>query len=83
MGVWNYGDIIDAVAKVVPASAPALIHGDKTTTWLEFHARTNALARGLDRGGAPTGRQTRHPDPQPAGIHGSDDRRRSKAASSM
>jgi fatty-acyl-CoA synthase len=47
MGIWNYGDIIDAVAKVVPAGAPALIHGDKTTTWLEFHGRTNALARGL------------------------------------
>jgi 3-oxocholest-4-en-26-oate---CoA ligase len=47
MGVWNYGDIIDAVAKVVPAGAPALIHGPKTTSWLEFHGRTNALARGL------------------------------------
>ncbi|MEQ1867697.1 MAG: AMP-binding protein, partial [Micropepsaceae bacterium] len=51
MGVWNYGDIIDAVAKVVPSSAPALIHGDKTTTWLEFHGRTNALARGLIQAG--------------------------------
>ena len=44
---WNFGDIIDAVAKVVPGEAPALIHGDRVTTWREFHARTNALARGL------------------------------------
>jgi fatty-acyl-CoA synthase len=51
MGVWNYGDIIDAVAKVVPSSAPALVHGDKTTSWLEFHGRTNALARGLTQAG--------------------------------
>ena len=51
MGVWNYGDIIDAVAKVVPAGAPALIHADKTTTWLAFHGRTNALARGLIEAG--------------------------------
>lgn len=51
MGVWNYGDIIDAVAKVVPAGAPALMHGDRVTTWLEFHGRTNALARGLTTAG--------------------------------
>jgi 3-oxocholest-4-en-26-oate---CoA ligase len=47
MDVWNFGDIIDAVAKVLPSGAPALIHGTKTTSWLEFHGRTNALARGL------------------------------------
>ena len=35
------------MAKVVPADAPALIHGDKITNWRAFHARTNALARGL------------------------------------
>ncbi len=47
MGVWNFGDIIDTVAKVVPGEAPALIHGDRVTNWCDFHARTNALARGL------------------------------------
>lgn len=47
MSGWNFGDIFDAVAKVVPADAPALIHGDKITNWRAFHARTNALARGL------------------------------------
>jgi fatty-acyl-CoA synthase len=51
MGVWNYGDIFDAVAKVVPAGAPALVHGEKVTTWLAFHGRTNALARGLAAAG--------------------------------
>lgn len=44
---WNFGDIFDAVAQVTPADAPALIHGDRVTTWRDFHARTNALARGL------------------------------------
>ncbi len=47
MGSWNFGDIADAVAKVVPGDAPALIHGDRVTTWRDFQARTNGLARGL------------------------------------
>lgn len=51
MGVWNYGDIIDAVAKVVPSGAPALIHGERVVSWLEFQGRTNALARGLIEAG--------------------------------
>ena len=51
MNVWNYGDIIDAVAKVVPSGAPALIHGDQVTDWLTFTGRTNALARGLINAG--------------------------------
>jgi fatty-acyl-CoA synthase len=54
MDVWNFGDIFDAVAKVLPSGAPALIHDGKTTTWLDFHGRTNALARGLiDAGHEP------------------------------
>ncbi|MEQ1753675.1 MAG: acyl-CoA synthetase [Micropepsaceae bacterium] len=51
MNVWNFGDIFDAVASVIPPTAPALIHGDSTTTWQQFHARTNALARGLVEAG--------------------------------
>ena len=47
MGSWNYGDIIDAVAKVMPPTAPALIHDGRTLAWPAFQARTNALARGL------------------------------------
>ena len=54
MGAWNYGDIADAVAKVVPAEAPALIHGDRVTTWPAFQARTNQLARGLIAAGHQT-----------------------------
>ena len=30
--VWNYGDILDAVGKVVPGDRAAFIHGDKVTT---------------------------------------------------
>ena len=54
MNVWNFGDIADAVAKVIPPTTPALIHGNRTILWPEFHARTNALARGLmERGHKP------------------------------
>lgn len=54
MDVWNFGDIIDAVAKVVPDDAPALIHGDRVTRWRDFDGRTNALARALiDAGHKP------------------------------
>ena len=44
---WNFGDILDANAPVVPGDKPALIHGDQVTTWAQFDKRTNALARGL------------------------------------
>lgn len=47
MSHWNIGDIIDGVAKVMPPTAPALIHGSRVIPWPEFQARTNALARGL------------------------------------
>ncbi|MBI1238548.1 MAG: AMP-binding protein [Alphaproteobacteria bacterium] len=51
---WNYGDIMDRVAKVVPSGAPALIHGDRVIDWQTFDRRTNALARALIlRGHAP------------------------------
>jgi fatty-acyl-CoA synthase len=44
---WNFGDILDANAPAVPGDKPALIHGDRVTTWRDFDTRTNALARGL------------------------------------
>ncbi len=44
---WNYGDILDGVATIMPPDAPALIHKDRVTTWGDFDRRTNALARGL------------------------------------
>lgn len=56
---WNFGDLLDAVAPAIPGDKPALIHVDKsgkaaTTTWREFHARSNNLARQLlERGAKP------------------------------
>lgn len=48
---WNYGDILDGVGKVVPEDRPALIHGERVTTWADFNRRTNNLARRfLNRG---------------------------------
>ena len=52
---WNYGDIVDAVAKVVPGDRPALIHGDRVINWRDFTARSNNLARNLLAGGAKPG----------------------------
>jgi 3-oxocholest-4-en-26-oate---CoA ligase len=52
---WNYGDMFDAVARVVPLERPALIHGDTTTSWGELDRRTNILARNLIAGGARPG----------------------------
>jgi 3-oxocholest-4-en-26-oate---CoA ligase len=42
---WNYGDILDAVARVVPGDRPALIWGEDLVTWADFDRRTNNLAR--------------------------------------
>ncbi|MEQ9143603.1 MAG: acyl-CoA synthetase [Parvibaculaceae bacterium] len=51
---WNYGDILDAIAPVLPADAPAMIHGDRTITWGETTKRSNNLARALiERGAVP------------------------------
>jgi len=44
---WNYGDILDAVARVVPPERPALIWRDTIVTWDEFDRRTNNLAQAL------------------------------------
>ena len=44
---WNYGDILDAVARVVPPERPALIWRDTVVTWDEFDRRTNNLAKAL------------------------------------
>jgi acyl-CoA synthetase (AMP-forming)/AMP-acid ligase II len=51
----NYGDILDAVATVVPQDRPALIHGDKVTSWAEMTARSNSLAHNLLANGAEPG----------------------------
>ena len=52
---FNYGDVLDGLAKVLPADKPALIHAGKTTTWQAFDVRSNRLARGLAEAGAQVG----------------------------
>lgn len=48
---WNYGDILDAVARVLPADRPALIHGERVLSWGDLDRRSNNLARRfLNRG---------------------------------
>ncbi len=52
---WNFGDILDATAAVMPAEAPALMHGERTVGWGDFDRRTNRLARALRARGAKPG----------------------------
>jgi acyl-CoA synthetase (AMP-forming)/AMP-acid ligase II len=52
---WNYGDMFDAVAKIVPPDQPALIHGAHVTSWGDFDRRSNNLAAALIAGGAQPG----------------------------
>jgi acyl-CoA synthetase (AMP-forming)/AMP-acid ligase II len=49
---WNYGDMFDAVARVVAPDQPAVIHGRRVITWREFDRRSNNLARALIADGA-------------------------------
>ena len=44
---WNFGDILDAIAPVIPGDTPALIHGDRVITWAETTRRSNNLAKKL------------------------------------
>lgn len=44
---WNYGDILDAVARAVPPDRPALIWREQTVSWREFDQRTNNIARSM------------------------------------
>jgi fatty-acyl-CoA synthase len=52
---WNYGDLYDGVARIVPPDQPALVHGDAITTWRQLDRRSNNLARALLAGGAEPG----------------------------
>jgi acyl-CoA synthetase (AMP-forming)/AMP-acid ligase II len=52
---WNFGDILDAISPVIPADAPAFIHGERTISWGEATKATNNLARGLIARGAKPG----------------------------
>ena len=46
MSAWNYADVWETVADVLP-DAPALTHGDRTRTWSEVDARADRLAAWL------------------------------------
>jgi acyl-CoA synthetase (AMP-forming)/AMP-acid ligase II len=52
---WNFGDILDAIAPVVPPDAPAFIHGERVVSWSEFDRASNNMARGLIARGARPG----------------------------
>jgi 3-oxocholest-4-en-26-oate---CoA ligase len=43
MSAWNYADMWETVADVLP-DAPALTHGDRTLTWGELDRRADRLA---------------------------------------
>ena len=52
---WNFGDLLDATAAHVAGDRPAIIRGDHVTTWADFDARTNRLARAMLAAGLPAG----------------------------
>jgi fatty-acyl-CoA synthase len=52
---WNLGDIVDAVASVLPPDAPALLHAERAVSWGELDRRSNNLARALMARGAQPG----------------------------
>jgi 3-oxocholest-4-en-26-oate---CoA ligase len=52
---WNFGDLLDATAAVVPADRPAIIQGDRIIDWANFDLRTNSLARAMLAGGLEAG----------------------------
>jgi fatty-acyl-CoA synthase len=52
---WNYGDLFDALADIIPAAQPALIFGDTVLPWGALQRRTNNVARALLAGGAQPG----------------------------
>ena len=49
---WNYGDLLEAVAAVVPPSYPIYVHGDAVTPWGDGIKRMNNLARAMIARGA-------------------------------
>lgn len=52
---WNFGDILDGVARVVPGDRPAVVRGDAVLTWQDFDARANRIARALFAAGLEPG----------------------------
>jgi fatty-acyl-CoA synthase len=52
---WNFGDLLDGCGRVLPADAPALIHGARRVGWGEYTRRSNNLARAFLAHGAEPG----------------------------
>ncbi|MBN8848248.1 MULTISPECIES: AMP-binding protein [unclassified Sphingomonas] len=52
---FNFGDMIEAVERKVPADRVALAHGDEVVDWGELRRRSNNLARALVRRGLRPG----------------------------
>jgi fatty-acyl-CoA synthase len=52
---WNFGDLLDGCAEVLPGDAPALIHGQRVVSWGEFARRSNNVAARLRALGAEPG----------------------------
>jgi acyl-CoA synthetase (AMP-forming)/AMP-acid ligase II len=51
---WSYGDVLEAVAAVVPPGSPITAHGDAVTLWSDGIKRMNNLARAMvSRGAKP------------------------------
>ncbi len=46
MSAWNFADVWEVVAEVLP-DAPALVHGGLHRSWREFNARADGLAASL------------------------------------
>lgn len=44
---WNFGDMIEAVERVVPGDRAALAHGDQVVDWATLRLRSNNLAQAL------------------------------------
>ena len=56
----SFGTIFRAVGRAVPPADPALIHGDRITTWGDFDRRTDALATAFVAAGAVPGDKIAH-----------------------
>jgi acyl-CoA synthetase (AMP-forming)/AMP-acid ligase II len=46
MSGWNFADVWERVAEQIP-DAPALIHGERTSTWRDFDRRADGIAAAL------------------------------------
>jgi acyl-CoA synthetase (AMP-forming)/AMP-acid ligase II len=52
---WILGDMLDAVATVVPQDRQAVVQGDVSVSWGDFTQRTNRLARAFRNAGLEPG----------------------------